>query len=242
LIPLINHLQEEINDISVQDVSGDDLNTLIGQFYIGYGNGCVNKPTNDNGYFINIPHSLEQFKNAYNKQIYLIRDSYEVYIRSQVNGEFNEWLKVGRQKVFVYTTSAYNVIAQNSTYQDLKYVAIDRSNGSTIQLDSSTYNETDSTYAGLTIDRSMYMTIKYDCVLKTNTSGEKFIRIMEEGATENIAMTRVTVKVEDGKDTYIPMHLEGFKKLPKGAKIRIQMYGQTGDTIYRGYLFAEAEL
>lgn len=74
-------------------VENKDLNTLTGEFIIGYGNECANRPADvGNGYFINIPHSSSS--NAYNKQVFMPRTPNEIWVRNQENGIWSEWDKI----------------------------------------------------------------------------------------------------------------------------------------------------
>lgn len=77
---------------NVQNISNKDLNTLIGEIIIGYGNNSVNSPLSlGSGYFINIPHCDEAGKALYNKQIWISRTEDRFAIRTQENGIFGEW-------------------------------------------------------------------------------------------------------------------------------------------------------
>ena len=57
----------DVNDLLLNDVvnvTEENLNTLIGEIIVGYGDNCVNKPDGaTNGYFINIPHTIAQYVN-----------------------------------------------------------------------------------------------------------------------------------------------------------------------------------
>lgn len=81
---------------NAKNLTDVDLNTQIGSIIIGYGNGCINKPTGTaNGYFINIPHSSI---NNYNKQFYIERTNNRIWTRYQENGTFGEWVMIGAEE------------------------------------------------------------------------------------------------------------------------------------------------
>lgn len=81
---------------NAKNLTDVDLNTQIGSIIIGYGNGCVNKPTGTaNGYFINIPHSS---MSNYNKQFYIERTNNRIWTRYQENGTFSEWVMIGAEE------------------------------------------------------------------------------------------------------------------------------------------------
>ena len=84
---LVSQIQSDLNTLSgnipdvndllskaATDITDENLNSYIGEIYIGYGNGCINKPASaGNGYFINIPHCTAQYASLYNKQFWIER-------------------------------------------------------------------------------------------------------------------------------------------------------------------------
>lgn len=102
-------LQQEMpTKLSKQAVnlSDVDLNTKIGEIVIGYGNGCINKPSGSaNGYFINIPHSTMA---NYNKQFYIERTNDHVWTRFHENGVFSEWSMIGGEQSILGSTTLTN--------------------------------------------------------------------------------------------------------------------------------------
>ena len=99
-------------------IDGQDLNTLIGERIVGYGNGCTNKPTNSNGYFINIPHSYSEHKNNYNKQFWLVRDTNVIYARTQANGNFSDWVRINPDMTQYYTKTESDTLRNTNDYYD----------------------------------------------------------------------------------------------------------------------------
>lgn len=87
----------DANDLlarATTDLSNENLNEWIGEIYVGYGNGCVNKPAGaGNGYFINIPHCTQQA--AYNKQYWIERTNNRIWTRMQENEVFSGWVMIG---------------------------------------------------------------------------------------------------------------------------------------------------
>lgn len=87
----------DANDLlarATTDLSNENLNEWIGEIYVGYGNGCTNKPAGaGNGYFINIPHCTQQA--AYNKQYWIERTNNRVWTRMQENEVFSGWVMIG---------------------------------------------------------------------------------------------------------------------------------------------------
>lgn len=86
MLTKLDNTAKTLNDI--------DLNSQIGTLIVGYGNGCINKPTGTaNGYFINIPHN--SLSNLYNKQFYIERTNNRVWTRYHEIGVFSEWVMIG---------------------------------------------------------------------------------------------------------------------------------------------------
>ena len=92
------------NTINLTD---KDLNTYIGKIYVGYGNGCVNKPSGtSNGYFINIPHCTQAA--LYNKQYYIERTNNRIWTRMQENGTFSDWVMIGGKEMVTGSSKITN--------------------------------------------------------------------------------------------------------------------------------------
>lgn len=77
---------------TASNLNDKDLNTCIGKIIVGYGNNCINKPGNQNGYLINIPHNSAP--DRFGVQIWIARPTVAVYIRNMDNGTFGEWIKL----------------------------------------------------------------------------------------------------------------------------------------------------
>lgn len=100
----------DVNDLLSKytiDLTDKNLNTYIGKIYVGYGNGCVNKPTGtSNGYFINIPHCTQGTK--YNKQYYIERINNRIWTRMQENGTFSNWAMIGDKEMVTGSSKITN--------------------------------------------------------------------------------------------------------------------------------------
>lgn len=96
-IDTLTNSMPDANDLlarATTDLSDENLNEWIGEIYVGYGNGCINKPAGaGNGYFINIPHCTQQA--AYNKQYWIERTNNHVWTRMQENEVFSGWVMIG---------------------------------------------------------------------------------------------------------------------------------------------------
>lgn len=96
-----------------------DLNDQIGKVIIGYGNACVNRPTTQNGYLINIPHNSAPER--YGKQIWITRPSNNVFIRSLEDGTFTDWAYVYYDTSWKDLPLATGVTYQNATDYPCRY-------------------------------------------------------------------------------------------------------------------------
>lgn len=100
----------DANDLlarATTDLSDENLNEWIGEIYVGYGNGCINKPAGaGNGYFINIPHCTQQA--AYNKQYWIERANNRVWTRMQENEVFSSWVMIGGNEMVTGSSKITN--------------------------------------------------------------------------------------------------------------------------------------
>lgn len=94
-------------------VNNRDLNTCIGEIIIGYGNECTNRPINQNGYFINIPHDSKP--TLYGKQIYITRQSNSIYMRNLENGTFGAWVTLRHDTGWIDLPLASGISAYSGT-------------------------------------------------------------------------------------------------------------------------------
>lgn len=93
------YLRQDMNDLDdvtlknwTEDISGMNLNSLVGITVIGYGNSCTNKPTGaGNGWLINLPHSDEDLAEKYNKQLWIERTNNHVWMRRMENDTWGSW-------------------------------------------------------------------------------------------------------------------------------------------------------
>ena len=81
-------LNNKIASLMVRDISGLNLNTLIGELIIGYGNDCINKPSG-NGFLLNIPHPTAP--TIYNRQYWQVRTNNCIYTRHMEAGVWSSW-------------------------------------------------------------------------------------------------------------------------------------------------------
>lgn len=89
------------------DLTDEDLNDWVGEIYVGYGNGCVNRPSGTaNGYFINIPHCTLQA--AYNKQYWIERTNNRIWTRMQENEVFSDWVMIGGKEMTTASSKVTN--------------------------------------------------------------------------------------------------------------------------------------
>lgn len=109
-IETLTNSMPDANDLlarATTDLSNENLNEWIGEIYVGYGNGCINKPTNaGNGYFINIPHCTRQA--AYNKQYWIERTNNHVWARMQENEVFSNWIMIGGKEMVTGSSKITN--------------------------------------------------------------------------------------------------------------------------------------
>ena len=117
---LIEQMFGDFINVQGTDISNKNLDNMVGYLYFGYGNNLTNSYKNYNGYFINIPHSVEAYKYLYNVQLFSTRDRQNVYMRRMVNGTFTPWeLVSGINKKSFITTTDY-AISTTGSYEKIK--------------------------------------------------------------------------------------------------------------------------
>ena len=109
---LITEMSTKLSDV-VTNLNGADLNEVIGKIIIGYDNNCVNRPTGQNGYLINIPHA--DSPGNYNKQIWFTRPANNVFVRSMEDGIFGEWTPIRFDGGWHALSLANGVTQQNAS-------------------------------------------------------------------------------------------------------------------------------
>lgn len=98
---------------AAENLNNKDLNTCVGKIIIGYGNECTNRPINQNGYFINIPHNDRP--TLYGKQIYITRQTNSIYMRNLENGTFGAWVTLRHDTGWIDLPLASGISAYSST-------------------------------------------------------------------------------------------------------------------------------
>lgn len=91
----VAELESVINGLlstTATNLNDKDLNECVGKIIVGYGNNCLHRPANQNGYLINIPHNSAS--DRFGIQIWIARPTVAVYIRNMDNGTFSEWIKL----------------------------------------------------------------------------------------------------------------------------------------------------
>lgn len=163
------------------DISNSDLDDLIGNVIVGYGNNLTNSFRNNAGYFINIPHAVEAYKNLYNIQLFSTRDRNYIYMRKQVNGVFGLWEVVSatNKKSFV-TTSDY-AISTSGSYVKIKLAEGQNQTDVIAPVSPQPSND----YTTIAIKRVGYATIKLCVELEVSTSptNTRYFRIYKGNNT-----------------------------------------------------------
>lgn len=109
--------------VEMKDVSGQNLNSLTGKVIMGYGNGCTNTPTDQNGFFLNLPHPTAP--TTHNRQLFLIRSTHDLYTRFMEDGVWSEYKKIAQapQVLTAYLATSYTVSTANASAYKSLYLA-----------------------------------------------------------------------------------------------------------------------
>lgn len=226
----------------IQTYSGKDVNDLIGDLYFVIGNRMINTPLEPgNGYIINISNIISNNRNLWNKQIFLGRDSNTMFTRTQVNGIWGAWkLANGTPAVnFIAQRSdgANNILA-DATYQNIKIGSWKGSSFSGQQI----YKITET---GDETQDDQYFIIK-NCtvakltcnlvILSASDNHAKYVRVTKNDIVQTDSTTNITVKQgEKGILTLTYFILNPTEQ----DKYALQIFGDTGDNIERGYITVE---
>lgn len=226
----------------IQNISDTDLNDFIGDVLFGIGNRMTNTPVSQgNGYVINLSNIIQQNRLLWNKQIFFTRDNNLMFTRSQVNGNWSNWkLANGTPAVNFITqrTSGANNIVADATYQNIN---IGSWKGSTF----SGENIYKITNTGDETQDDLYFKIK-DCyvakltcnlvILSASNNHDKYVRVTKNDNSQSDSTTNITVhQGEKGILTLTYFILNPTEQ----DKYALQIYGDVGDNIERGYITVE---
>ena len=176
-----------VNAVKYQNITSRDLDELVGNAIMGYGNALENTPyapSTKAGYFINICHSgtsNQEFKQTYNCQFFYERDTMLGYTRRQVNGVFTPWEKIGGNSVMAYNTGG-NITIGSTDYEIIPF-AINEDLiivGDTDTMVSSKYTKFKVNKIGL-----VKITVVCDLVPKT-ADGDRYVRILKNDALNEV--------------------------------------------------------
>lgn len=239
IIPYILSMSQSGLTRETDNLDGKDLNTLISKIYIGYGNSCTNKPTSENGYFINIPHNKEAYKNLYNTQIWIVRDYNKIYIRQQINGTFKNWQRFGHKNItrFNADSDVPTILTETHVYQTINFVN-QVTNNDIITFDTS--KAVSGTYPYFKIGNigglnttSAVITIQVE--FTSAAEGNKFIRLCR--GTGNTVVQNVGDFKTVGRTM---MMLTTFvNDIQADEVFRVELYGDAGDQTIKSNIIVQ---
>ena len=119
VLNILSNLDSNFVPEEASDLNDKDLNTCIGKVIFGYGNNCLNKPNNANGYLINIPHNSRG--DLFNKQIWITRPANNIFVRNMENGTFGNWSPVQVDSGWAALPLASGISEQNSSQYPCRY-------------------------------------------------------------------------------------------------------------------------
>lgn len=175
--------------VEMKDISGKNLNSLTGKVILGYGNDCTNAPTDQNGFFLNLPHATAP--TTYNRQYYQIRATHDLYTRAMENGVWGEYRKIAQSPCILtaYLASSYTISAANANAYKSLYLAQHCKLGAKLEMSS----------GGVKIGNHVsYVKVSGQIQLTpSGAAGIKHIRIYKNETVVGWASARFTTTAEN---------------------------------------------
>ena len=227
LVPYINAVVAGSIPAATSNLDGLDLDDIVNKIFIGYGNNIINKPDNENGYFINIPHSYPSMAGLYSVQFYITREHNRVYLRQLINGTFNAWTLITGGSTTVLYLQDQQTISTSATYENLKLRTEAQTNDAYVIPTS--YAEGSTTrYYGFKLNRKGYFSVQIKAQLEATSSAYKYLRFTRNG---NEVTTR-RIKPAAGEEMIICLDfLTQNSNLDDEYAVKI--YGTAGDVVQR---------
>ncbi len=212
----ISDLDEHL--VEVKNITSQDLNNQKGDIITAYGNECTNRPNSQNGYLVNLTHSISP--ENYNKQLWFIRHTHDVYMRTQENGTWGDWIKVMQEPnvMTAYLGTTITVSSANAS----KYVNFNLANF------SSTGSKLSISNGGIKIGANVKrIKVSAQCqVVPLGGTGIKHIRIYRnDNAVAGWNAHRFTATNEN-TTLVIPERTYGVSE---GDIIYLKYFGLAGD-------------
>lgn len=226
LMPLINYALKHVQTI---EINGESLNDLTDELMVAEGYGLTNTPLSNvsAGYFINIPHAASEYIGLYSKQIFFVRDTNQVYVRSFVNGSFTPWYSINGNICHIFTNSSQTISATN-TYEDLVFntsMIADETNTNIFGLENP---DNSGNSNRITVNATGKCGFRAYIVIEPAATRDIFLKFMV-GSSEQAA-TRTKVHVTQGELIVVPIEYVRTSTIPTNT-FGIQYYGQSGDKL-----------
>lgn len=232
---LLNYSNAQFMQVAPDGINGKDLNTLVSKKYFTYGNNLVNSPDNVSGYFINIPHGEERFVGLYAQQIFIPRESGNIYTRQLLNGVFTSWrLANGTSKAFLFRQNPQSIQTSGS-YEDLA-LTLSAQNYSRFVTPTNYDSGSTTLFRGFTVSGQRSFMIRLEAQLRAAVNGNKYIRIGRNGAETSPSVTRISGVVGDER---VIVSEAVISYVSDEDVFSVQYYGSAGDSIERLKLIVE---
>lgn len=223
---IIQQIIPYINSIKGSNINDKDLNELIGDYIIGYGNRLINTPTTaNNGYFINITHNEEINKKLYNFQMTSSRSDNRLFIRSLVDGVFSEWSELAIRDWITLkkeTATESQEIAQTNVYEPIRFRLVGKvGNHLTINDDNDTliYNDL--------LGYAHYIEFNANITYYSHSLHDVYLKIKSD-TIDNLVIREYSVQ-----QGYNVLNLYGVANITNNAELQLMVYGTQNDIIGR---------
>lgn len=174
-----------------RDISGENLDGLIGEIIFGYGNNCLNRPNGANGYLMNIPHCNSPF--THNTQIWITRPKAGLFIRNMEGGAWTVWTPIYSDSGWQTLPLASGVSQQNEAVYPCRY----RRLGNVVYVEGAVKGFTEIQKVVATLPEGYRPNKSFYVQTATNAGQTDTFMFRTNGAIERVATTRNPQSADD---------------------------------------------
>lgn len=221
-----NKLMSLLNQTIVSGSANQSLNDLADQQSLKYVVGATDAPY-QSGYLLTVPNSDPRYFGSYAGQLFIDRNNGRTYTRVLNNNNFLDWRPTEGYIAHAFSNNSDQyTITSDDTYEKVTLTGNSiYSNVQSYKPNLLTINE-NSEYIFNTPDNNVLLEITFELIL-TNTEGVRYIKLMS--GDDNIANSTARFSGPlGGASTHTITAL-----VRTTQPITLQMYGKTGDKIYR---------
>jgi hypothetical protein len=232
---IIPYIDGEIANVIPRDseiINGKNLDTLVDRIYIGYGDNLTNYPASESqgtGYFVNIPHSWDEWKGKYATQFFIRRDINRVYTRQMENSVFTPWMRVkGNDRALITGIDSAQSIATTSVYQPAAFKYLYNNNSELFS--KADYDSGTDSFTKFSAVSSGSCVLRGQVDYTAATAGQKFISFYRGDTRIGHSIVRLSADV--GQAILLET-VAIITDLASSDEISLRVWGTQGDSFHR---------